>query len=388
MILLPPHCTHRMQREDLAMFQSFKNVFRRQHDIRLVEKFRQCEGGRPRPLSFTEDWVKIAKPAWDAASAQQNNLRGWRLSGVNPFTELPLWHARELAVRRGRALDAAFAPDSNSSEVCTIRMACFDYPLGIFKLAYLLHIIPLPVLHQDLFLTSQIPAVDTTPSKEDVSTAMKQTVQRMLFYGAESRRETDDRLTLGHQPQETRDDAEDATSDMSHDEDDAGAAAAESDNEAVAGSEIAAVEGASSSSAGVVSLHKRKKDWWKEGPMTRDEVLAALHAEEERKRAKVEQRVKNRESKIKRDTDARDAARKLAKLVFKNVLSTGTPRSSVQTLTVPQLKAIVSEGHGTEATKILASYKGSEKVRLVAHCSSVEFQSYIDQRIIEEAQAT
>ena len=51
------------------------------------------------------------KPAWEAATARENNLRGWRLSGISPFSQAPLWRARALAKQRGDAASAAFGVD-------------------------------------------------------------------------------------------------------------------------------------------------------------------------------------------------------------------------------------------------------------------------------------
>jgi hypothetical protein len=82
--------THRTQREDIANFPQFKQAFLRNKTTRLLSSLSK----KKVQLTVADDWMQCFKPAWDAAFSQATNLRGWSLSGVQPFNCRPLWQAR------------------------------------------------------------------------------------------------------------------------------------------------------------------------------------------------------------------------------------------------------------------------------------------------------
>lgn len=108
-VLLPPHTTHRTQREDIAIFQTFKSLFARAK----MELSRSMWLSGQQGLTVSKHWLATIKTAWDIAHVHINILRGWSKSGVSPFTQLPLWLARELfAERTARA--RAILPQSGT----------------------------------------------------------------------------------------------------------------------------------------------------------------------------------------------------------------------------------------------------------------------------------
>jgi hypothetical protein len=118
-VVLPPHTTHRLQREDMALFQTFKTVFAHSKETEAVKSFRATGKG----LTHGRDWPIIAAKAWATATTEENNLRGWRVSGVHPFTVLPLWQARSLEAERRTQTDRLYG-NGEEQGTNTLTHAC------------------------------------------------------------------------------------------------------------------------------------------------------------------------------------------------------------------------------------------------------------------------
>lgn len=130
------------------------------------------------------------------------------------------------------------------------------------------------------------------------------------------------------------DDDDDAAMSLGeHDEDDDAAAArrdSEADGAPAAGGASAALTAGGATTAGAdvrPRQHKRRQDFWKDGPVTDDVHMERLDAEAKAKNLKLKKQTQRRDSKTKREIDARETTRKLAKSVFKDRITVSPRRS-------------------------------------------------------------
>lgn len=131
MVLLPPHCTHLLQGEDLYHFGVFKSAFRvaraeAEAAIQLAAgwfiKMHTHEGVA---VSFgqREFWHAV-RAAWEGAWTKEAVDKGLRMQGLVPFNRAPLWkhfpqHAR---VKPERSVPDA-ASRVKAAERCAERMS-------------------------------------------------------------------------------------------------------------------------------------------------------------------------------------------------------------------------------------------------------------------------
>ena len=131
MVLLPPHCTHLLQGEDLYHFGVFKGAFRvaraeAEAAIQLAAgwfiKMHTHEGVA---VSFgqREFWYAV-RAAWEGAWTKEAVDKGLRMQGLVPFNRAPLWkhfpqHAR---VKPERSVPDA-ASLVKAAERCAERMS-------------------------------------------------------------------------------------------------------------------------------------------------------------------------------------------------------------------------------------------------------------------------
>jgi len=107
MVILPPHCTHILQGEDLYHFGIFKGAFRVERaEIEAMKQlssswFIKCFNNSGVAVSFGERefWYAV-KEAWKGAWTKQAVEKGFKMQGLVPFNRAPLWknypnHARE-----------------------------------------------------------------------------------------------------------------------------------------------------------------------------------------------------------------------------------------------------------------------------------------------------
>jgi hypothetical protein len=81
-ILRVPHTSHLLQGEDVSSFSCFKPELRRQKAKMLVANVEKCGYYGLHP----SDFMKVVTPAWNKAFSKANNLQGWSLTGICPFT--------------------------------------------------------------------------------------------------------------------------------------------------------------------------------------------------------------------------------------------------------------------------------------------------------------
>ena len=131
MVLLPPHCTHLLQGEDLYHFGIFKGSFRvaraeAEAAIQLAAgwfiKMHTHEGVA---VSFgqREFWYAV-RAAWEGAWTKEAVDKGLRMQGLVPFNRAPLW---KHFPRHERVKPTRSVPDASSraeaAERCAERMS-------------------------------------------------------------------------------------------------------------------------------------------------------------------------------------------------------------------------------------------------------------------------
>jgi hypothetical protein len=98
MVILPPHCTHILQGEDLYHFGIFKGAFRVQRaEIEAMKQLssswfikRFNNSGVAVSFGQREFWYAV-KEAWKGAWTKQAVEKGFKMQGLLPFNRAPLW---------------------------------------------------------------------------------------------------------------------------------------------------------------------------------------------------------------------------------------------------------------------------------------------------------
>ena len=98
MVLLPPHCTHELQGEDLYHFGVFKTAFRvaraqAESAIQLATGWfikRHTHEGVAVSFGQREFWHAV-RTAWEGAWTKEAVGKGLRMQGLVPFNRAPLW---------------------------------------------------------------------------------------------------------------------------------------------------------------------------------------------------------------------------------------------------------------------------------------------------------
>ena len=98
MVILPPHCTHILQGEDLYHFGIFKGAFRVQRaEIEAMKQLssswfikRFNNSGVAVSFGQREFWYAV-KEAWKGAWTKQAVEKGFKMQGLVPFNRAPLW---------------------------------------------------------------------------------------------------------------------------------------------------------------------------------------------------------------------------------------------------------------------------------------------------------
>jgi hypothetical protein len=98
MVILPPHCTHILQGEDLYHFGIFKGAFRAQRaEIEAMKQLssswfikRFNNSGVAVSFGQREFWYAV-KEAWKGAWTKQAVEKGFKMQGLLPFNRAPLW---------------------------------------------------------------------------------------------------------------------------------------------------------------------------------------------------------------------------------------------------------------------------------------------------------
>ena len=130
MVILPPHCTHILQGEDLYHFGVFKGAFRIERaEIEAMKQLaagwfiKLFKNGVATSFGQREFWYAI-KEAWKGAWTKKAVEKGLKMQGLVPFNRAPLWknfpnHERKEQQRS--------APDAESAvqaaERCAERMS-------------------------------------------------------------------------------------------------------------------------------------------------------------------------------------------------------------------------------------------------------------------------
>lgn len=94
-VLRVPHTTHLTQGEDVRNFKIFKPAVRTQKNEALQENISR---GVFRLLN--KDFMRVVEPAWRKAFSTENNLKGWRETGISPFNQCVLHQLKEEETRR------------------------------------------------------------------------------------------------------------------------------------------------------------------------------------------------------------------------------------------------------------------------------------------------
>ena len=97
MVILPPHCTHILQGEDLYHFGVFKGAFRVERaEIEAMKQLAAAwfiklfENGVATSFGQREFWYAV-KEAWKGAWTKQAVEKGFKMQGLVPFNRAPLW---------------------------------------------------------------------------------------------------------------------------------------------------------------------------------------------------------------------------------------------------------------------------------------------------------
>ncbi len=98
MVILPPHCTHILQGEDLYHFGVFKGAFRVERaEIEAMKQLssswfikRFNNSGVAVSFGQREFWYAV-KEAWKGAWTKQAVEKGFKMQGLVPFNRAPLW---------------------------------------------------------------------------------------------------------------------------------------------------------------------------------------------------------------------------------------------------------------------------------------------------------
>ena len=98
MVILPPHCTHILQGEDLYHFGVFKGAFRVERaEIEAMKQLssswfikRFNNSGVAVSFRQREFWYAV-KEAWKGAWTKQAVEKGFKMQGLVPFSRAPLW---------------------------------------------------------------------------------------------------------------------------------------------------------------------------------------------------------------------------------------------------------------------------------------------------------
>ena len=131
MVLLPPHCTHLLQGEDLYHFGVFKGSFRvaraeAEAAIQLAAGWfikMHTHEGVAASFGQREFWYAV-RAAWEGAWTKEAVDKGLRMQGLVPFNRAPLW---KHFPRHERVKPTRSVPDASSlaqaAERCAERMS-------------------------------------------------------------------------------------------------------------------------------------------------------------------------------------------------------------------------------------------------------------------------
>jgi len=130
LFILPPHCTHVLQAEDLVNFPVFKRAF----TAKKLDHFTRTafwayalseRAGGPHGtvnLSYPEKYLmQLLKQPWDDAFSPELIEVGWRTQGIAPFTCKPLWkhfpNWQQTTSEDAHIPEAAVTPSGSPSDV-------------------------------------------------------------------------------------------------------------------------------------------------------------------------------------------------------------------------------------------------------------------------------
>lgn len=130
MVILPPHCTHILQGEDLYHFGVFKGAFRVERaEIEAMKQLaagwfiKLFKNGVATSFGQREFWYAI-KEAWKGAWTKKAVDKGLKMQGLVPFNRAPLWtnfpnHERKQPQRLASDADSA----TQAAERCAERIS-------------------------------------------------------------------------------------------------------------------------------------------------------------------------------------------------------------------------------------------------------------------------
>jgi len=104
LVLRPPHCSHIVQGEDVINYRHLKCRIRQSVGsllaVRAVSAMRK-RGGQVKDVSVgSADLMNCVKDPWEEAFAESKCLKGWRLTGIVPFSRCVYWQLKDTEAQK------------------------------------------------------------------------------------------------------------------------------------------------------------------------------------------------------------------------------------------------------------------------------------------------